>query len=332
MIGQARELREMPASATDWFAARHRNTTDPALESAFSAWLAADPEHQRQYALCEIAWDLSGKAAEGLRASMPRPLSRPTASRRRWTLGFGLAASALVAVAAFWLIAKPDSLTRHYATGPGEQRSIVLADGSSITMNTRTKLSSLITRARREIVLEAGEAYFAITHDSVRPFRVLTSLGHVSVVGTRFGVYRRAHSLEVETEEGLVRVSPAKLPESTSAVLVRPGEGAVIVSADLPPRLRHADLNRINNWRHQRLEFDAAPLADLLEEFSRYTPTTLHAANDEIGSMRVSGVFHIGDIAALAKTLQSAFGLVIQDDGSGGLVVRRANAARSPQG
>ena len=41
--------------------------------------------------------------------------------------------------------------------------------------------------------------------------------------------------------------------------------------------MRHADLERIRNWRRRLLEFDAVPLADLLEEFSRYTPVPIRA-------------------------------------------------------
>ncbi|MGD9599131.1 MAG: FecR domain-containing protein [Steroidobacteraceae bacterium] len=325
MIKRLQEFRRTPESAADWFAARRRGGQDRALERAFETWLAADPEHQRQYALCEIAWDLSGKAAERLSVTSPTPFPLRSASRWPWKLGLGLAASVLVAAAALWLTLGSDPKALHYATGPGEQRSIDLADGSRITMNTRTELRASITPDRREIMLESGEAYFAVAHDTARPFRVLTSLGQVSVVGTRFGVYRRTHSLEVATEDGLVRVTSASLPESTSAVLVRPGEEAVITAADAAPRLRPADLDRIDNWRHQRLEFDAVPLAELLEEFGRYTPMPLHVANDEIGAIPVSGVFHIGDVAALSHTLRAAFGLVVRDDGSGGLVVRRAS-------
>lgn len=323
MIGGLQELRPTSVSAADWFAARHGGATSPALERAFKQWLAESPENRRQYALCEVAWDLSRQAAEGLRAPASEEPARAAAPRRRWAFGLGLAASVIIAAVLLWLTTGSEPQAVRYATGPGEQRTITLTDGSRITLNTRTELEATIARDRREILLESGEAFFEVAHDSSRPFRVLTSLGWVRVVGTRFGVYRRSQSLEVSTEQGLVRVSSAGLPEATAAVLVRPGESAVIAAPDARPRHRRADLERIDNWRHQRLEFDAVPLAELLEEFSRYTAVPLHAADEEIGAMRVSGVFHIGDVAALSRTLRAAFGLVVRDSGSGELIIER---------
>jgi transmembrane sensor len=285
--------------------------------------LATDPDRQRQFALCEIAWDLSrGPAAESLKLSLSKVSKRTVAPRRRWALGIGLAASLFIVAIALWFtvaVTRPETV--RYATGAGEQRTVTLADGSRITLNTRTELDATIVRDRREVVLDSGEAFFDVVHDPSRPFYVLTSLGQVRVVGTRFGVYRRTHSLEISTEQGLVHVSSAGLPESAATLAVRPGESAVIEAPDMRPRLQPADLKRIENWRHQRLEFDTVPLADLLEEYSRYTPVPLRAANEKIGAMRVSGVFHIGDVAALSTTLRAAFGLTIRSSGSHELII-----------
>lgn len=327
MIERLRELRRTPASAAEWFAARREGGSSLALEQAFAEWLAGNPERQRQYVLCEIAWNLSLPAAQRLRASAAGKRERATAPYRRQALGMGLAAAMLVAALALWLLLGSGPQPLRYATGPGEQRTIALADGSRITLNTRTTLEVTIHRGKRDVVLEYGEAFFDVAHDPVRPFRVLTPMGQVSVVGTRFGVYQQPQALEVSTEEGLVHVSPTGAPESTSAVLVRPGESAVIATPGAQPRLRRADLERIDNWRHQRLEFDAVPLAELLEEFSRYTPAALRPGTPELGALRVSGVFHTGDLTALARTLQGAFGLVVRVSAHGELVVERGHPA-----
>lgn len=325
MIRLLRRMQRTPTTAAEWFAARRRGDVNPELEQAFDAWLASDPEHQRQYALCEIAWDLALPAAERLRASTAANTKRRGIPHRRWAVGSGLAATVLVAIAALWLASVPQPL--HYVTGPGEQRTVLLADGSRITLNTRTALSALIDDNRRDIVLDRGEAFFDVSHDPVRPFHVLTSLGQVTVVGTRFNVYRHSDSLEVTTEEGLVKVSPGEHSDSSAALLVRAGEGAAIVSPGAKPQSRHADLQRIENWRKQRLEFDAMPLSALLEEFSRYTTTPLRAATPEIGALRVSGVFHLGDVAALSTALDATFGLKVQRSADGSLLAEWPDGA-----
>ncbi len=323
MIRRLRDLQAMPTTASEWFAARQRGRANASFEQEFEIWLATSPEHQRQFALCEIAWDLSRRLdTERLKQPSPDASTHTTAPRRRLAFTIGLAASLCIAVVALWLV-KSSSSPRavRYATGAGEQRIVSLADGSEITLNTRTELEATIARGRREVVLKSGEAYFEVAHDPSRPFFVLTSLGQVRVVGTRFVVYVRPHSLDISTEQGLVQVISASLPESTATVFVLPGESAVVTAPDVRPRIRPADLKRITNWRHQRLEFDDVPLAELLEEFSRYTPVPLQAVNAETGALRVSGVFHIGDVAALSKALQAAFGFFVRSSDNGGLVV-----------
>lgn len=174
--------------------------------------------------------------------SLPSAPVRMPAPRRRWVHGVGLAAAVLVAVIPLWYtLAGREAQSIHYATVAGEQRTITLADGSRVTLNTRTGLEALIGRDRREVVLESGEAFFEVAHDPMRPFRVLTSLGIVSVLGTRFTVYDRLRSVEVTTEKGLVRVSSAGLPESIAAIHVRSGESAVITAPDARPRLQKAE-------------------------------------------------------------------------------------------
>lgn len=329
MIRRLQKMRRTPVTAADWFAARHRGGagseghTDPELERTFEAWLAEDPERQRQYALCEIAWDLARPAAERLRSPEAQVPEHAGAPLRRWAMGAGIAATALIALAALWLTLASDPPPLRYSTGPGEQRTIVLADGSRVILNTRTTLSTTILARQRDVALENGEAFFEVAHDPSRPFRVLTPLGQVTVMGTRFNVYRRPGSLEVTTEQGLVRVSSAGQPDATKDLLVSAGEGAAIVAPGAKPQLRHADLRRIENWRQRRLEFDSIPLAELLEEFSRYTTASLHPATPEIGALRVSGVFHLGDITALSVTLDAAFGLEVRDSGDGSWLVDR---------
>jgi len=47
-----------------------------------------------------------------------------------------------------------------------------------------------------------------------------------------------------------------------------------------------ADLNRIDNWRARRLEFDRVPLSQVLTEFSRYTLLPIRAATPAVGDRR----------------------------------------------
>ena len=95
------------------------------------------------------------------------------------------------------------------------------------------------------------------------------------------------------------------------------------------PELDRADLNRIENWRARRLEFDRVPLDAVLREFSRYLAVPIRAATPQVGQIPVSAVLKAGDVEALRATLNGAFGLTLAAGEEEWLVSAPANAARS---
>jgi len=58
------------------------------------------------------------------------------------------------------------------ATAVGQQRSVTLADGSVVSLNTNTIVETHLQRSIREIYLRQGEAHFQVAHDRSRPFLV----------------------------------------------------------------------------------------------------------------------------------------------------------------
>jgi ferric-dicitrate binding protein FerR (iron transport regulator) len=60
----------------------------------------------------------------------------------------------------------------------------------------------------------------------------------------------------------------------------------------------------------------------VLKDFSRYTPTRIREGSPDIGTLRVSAVLRVGDMAALETTLKGAYGLRLERRGGEILVVR----------
>lgn len=289
-----------PRNAAEWFAARRR-CNDADLEERFSRWITADPGNAEEYALCELTWELSATAAEGFNVNV----YAGSGYRRRSAMGLAAAAClAFIAVAALWLW--PPTALR-WQTAPGEQRAIVLEDGSRITLNTRSALEARLGRSKRQLRLLSGEAFFDVTRDPQRPFVVETAFGTARAVGTRFNVLLDSQHVEVATEEGQVMVTA--IGAEARGVLAPAGVRATILRGQSRAALDHADLSRIENWRAHRLEFNRVPLAAALREFSRYTAVPIRAATPEVGRIPVSAVLKAGDVVALRSTLSAAFGL-----------------------
>jgi transmembrane sensor len=308
-------LPRRPRSAAQWFAARRAGST-PRLERRFKSWLSEHPAHAEDYALCEVLWEASLEAAR--RESEPPA----TAARKPWRPVLAAGLASLMAAAIFLWAYTPQTWTTHV----GEQRTVLLADGSWVTLNTRTRIEVRLSQHARDIELREGEAYFEVAKDSARPFTVHTPLGIARAVGTQFNAYLDVDRLEVTTAKGTVFVA-GNAPGA--GVLVNAGIRADLRSGAPHPTLAPANLTSVLSWRAQRLDVDNAPLADVLKDFSRYTPTSIRAGSPDIAALRVSAVLRVGDLAALETTLKGAFGLRLERRG-GDIVVVRATDSATP--
>lgn len=194
---------------------------------------------------------------------------------------------------------------QHYATRLGEQRDVLLADGSKITLNTNTAVSVRYSKQRRYLVLKRGEALFSVAHNAARPFDVAAAGTLTRALGTEFNVDMRDVRVTVSVLEGAVQVS---IPDSASAALAK---GQALEFHPMERRLiqEKADLGRIDAWRTRRLEFSNTPLADAVEEFNRYSSTRIVIGSRDLAERRVSGVFRIGEIDGFLYSLREALGV-----------------------
>ena len=96
-----------------------------------------------------------------------------------------------------------------YATALGEQRSIQFEDGSTVELNSRSKIRVKYSKQERDVELIEGQALFHVAHDTSRPFIVAVGATRVRAVGTQFDVYRRLNGTVVTVVEGRVAVYTA---------------------------------------------------------------------------------------------------------------------------
>jgi transmembrane sensor len=316
-------FRRAPRTAAEWFALR-RELRTPRLERHFERWLGADPANAEEYALCEIAWEVSRPAAQQLAPGLAI-VSRHAAGRR-WAIGAAAVVASAVLVAAGLTWFRP-AQTQVLSTAVGELRTVVLDDGSRLSLNTRTLVEVRLTRRTREVTLERGEAFFVVAKDAARPFIVRTRFGSAQALGTRFNVYLTEGRLALTTEEGRVLLASTR---TGSSVVVTAGRRAELAAGSGTPRVSAANLATTLDWMNQRLEVDDVPLGAVLEDFSRYTRLPVRAASADIAAMRVTAVLRTGDIEALEATLRGAFGLTLERRGEEYLVIRLSAPAVGP--
>ena len=295
--------------AADWVVRLHEDESMPAGERrAFVAWLRQSPVHVREFLLAEADWlalegvdaeratNVDALLADGeanvvpLRGSASAPSVQP---KRRYRSIAGLAAAAMVAavIATYFMFdAQP---TESYVTALGEQRSVVLPDGSVVELNTQSRLDVRFDATHRDVDLLAGEALFTVEKDPSRPFRVFSGDVEVQAVGTQFNVYRQEEQTVVTVLEGRVAVqqhaaSPAVVPEPVELSV---GEQAV-VQAEVTLRQSAPSAGKTVAWRQRRLVFEDEPLANVAAEFNRYNAQRIVIEGDALRAREINGVFN----------------------------------------
>jgi transmembrane sensor len=254
----------------------------------------------------------------------------------RTRFSFGLAASVallLVAGTLFFFRGTLNPARAGYETSVGEQSAHTLPDGSSVVLNTRSRVRLNFSDQYRDIHLESGEALFDVARDPRRPFRVWSGDVMVRALGTRFNVYRDGDAVTVTVLEGRVEATSTPISTKGEIVQLAAGERARLQAAEpiRTERLQHPE--RVLDWQSQRLVFEHTPLTDVIGEFNRYSETPLRLEDPALAAKRINGIFDATDRASLIRFLEEFEDVEIEARDGVVLVKRRgptASATQSP--
>lgn len=262
-----------------------------ALErEAFARWHAADEEHARAWRQLGMLDQRFNVANGPARAALLQ--SRVSIRRRLRKVGSGLAS--VVAVIGLALFAGDRYLPLDYwladqRTATGEQRTLRLADGTLINLNTHSALDVRFDDKQRRIVLQEGEILVETGHDDPRPFIVETREGSLRALGTRFLVKREDQGTRLSVLKSAVAAHPQAtdkeliLREGQQVLMRRDGLGQTIA---LNPG---ADA-----WTRGMLVVDNARLEDLVHELGRYRRGYL-GVEPQVADLRITGSFPLHD-------------------------------------
>ncbi|MEO1031299.1 MAG: FecR domain-containing protein [Bacteroidota bacterium] len=164
-----------------------------------------------------------------------------------WAIG--IAASVLVLFGLFTFLDANEVIVE---TGYGEQKTLVLLDGSEVILNAKSKLNydESTWDKERKLFLE-GEAYFKVAKG--KTFVVNTDQGAVSVLGTQFNVNSRSNFFDVVCYEGKVGV---KTSEFETVLL--PNDVVRYVDGRVTEVIR--SLEKVPTWIHGESSFNSVPL------------------------------------------------------------------------
>lgn len=161
-------------------------------------------------------------------------------------------------------------------TAKGETFTLVLPDGSHVTLNSASSVRYPTTFAGSERQVEVmGEAYFSVTHTEGKPFIVHNPLSgiNVKVFGTEFNVHAYADEQPAVTLiQGSVEVSmnanagngqpQAKRMQPRQQVVVTPDKELAFAN--------NVNLDEVLAWKRGRFYFDHANITTVMKQLERW--------------------------------------------------------------
>ncbi len=348
--------------ASDWIVKHRSDLLEANERLAFDRWLRQSPLHVRAYLEMSSVWEGLGALKPGVhpqaevliaqaqvedgvvafaaptsvaptwgaRERAPQGASPPSSrsgarqrfsnfARRRAMGPRALAACLVLAVAwVGWLQLRPEV----YRTGIGEQRSLTLEDGSTVTLNARSRIKVRYTEGQRSIDLLEGQALFQVAKNPQRPFVVKAGDARVQAVGTAFDVRRARSGTVVTVVEGRVAVNvpPAVARAETVHVplskrneaLLGAGE-QVVVTQHVVTTPEHANVANTLAWTRRSLVLATASLPDVADELNRYAKKPWVIQDPTLTRFHVSGVFSTTDSVPLLQFLRTQPELIVEE-------------------
>jgi transmembrane sensor len=332
--------------AAQWFTCMQDPTHSTEDRAAFESWLCASQTHVKEYLQTAALWDdcmdlgpdpdveslierfREDCGDESVIALFPEALS-PSAKTtkqqgvglartryKRFYIAVGTAASIILTVLIFSWFSQDKTLV--YETAAAEHKEIFLADGSSVTLNARTKIEVSFNKGSRDLFIAKGEAFFDVAKDAHRPFRVKANKSVIQAVGTQFNVRRRQKNIAVTVVEGIVEIKP---PSSASSEPLSDSAGALGAAdtvrlmqgqrAKINIRTNEVALSDVNPksalaWVDNRLVFESSPMSDVVEDFNLHNTVKLMIVDTDLEQSLISGSFEANNWQSFVKYLEAS--------------------------
>ena len=302
VISQDAQERSIRQAAAQWAVLLADEALDDARRKALQQWLQADTRHVEALSFAQRTWAALGSvSADGPAPRRATPVAvvrhpRRHARLRRWS-----AAACLALLLGGLGLSQGDRLLlpllADQRTTTGEVRSLTLADGSEVTLDSASAIRLDYSPGQRRVELLAGAAIFQVAPQADRPFVVAASGGTAQALGTRFLVQRD------DGDGALVAVLEHAVQVTAGGLQQRLEEGDSL-HYDASGMSRTAlDLQRATSWQRGLLVFDRMPLAQVVEQLNRYRPGLIMIGDEALAQREVSGVFRLDALDDALATL-----------------------------
>jgi ferric-dicitrate binding protein FerR (iron transport regulator) len=167
-----------------------------------------------------------------------------------------------------------------------EPKSVQMPDGSTIVLNKKAMLRYPEKFDKRAVEL-SGEAYFQITFNPQKSFKVYTAESEIEVLGTSFNVRNPENSKDVfvMVESGKVSF---KNPRNEPLLLLA-GKGAYFNAQKSEIELKNNPNS--SSWKTKTSRFQNTTVKEVLASLESVYGLNIQVSNDELLKCEFNGTF-----------------------------------------
>lgn len=178
-------------------------------------------------------------------------------------------------------------------TGRGEQSPypLSLSDGTKVWLNAASSISFPTQFTGNERVVSVkGEVYFEVAHNKNKPFRVISGVQQVEVLGTHFNIkaYDDENTIHTTLLEGSVKVSA--LSSAASGVLI-PGQQSKLARNSGNLAIAKVDIEEVIAWKNGFFMFNDQQISSIMKSVSRWYDVDVVYQNFSNNEERFGGTF-----------------------------------------
>lgn len=185
----------------------------------------------------------------------------------------------------------------------GAEFKVILEDGTKVWLNSSTKLfyPSSFNSIERSISL-IGEAYFEVSKDIHRPFKINANGTEIEVLGTSFNVNAYSKDVRTQLKEGSIKIRKENLQN-----ILLPGQEAVITNKQI--EINEIDIENAIGWHEGILYFNGGNLHELMQQISRWYNVEFEIENETPTASSFKGTIDRNNkLASTLKILEIATG------------------------
>lgn len=318
--------------AVDWMITLQEHSDDQALRSQFEEWLETSDKHQEAWQEISSTKSLMSSLLETEADELKRlkedelsvrslnksqQVGRVTVGALRPASG-GFRFAVLSSVFCLLLCLLYFSpllmlyLKSDYMTGVGDVRVISMVDGSKIHLDSQSAIQVDFEENSRTVHILKGRAFFDVSRDENRPFKVKSNRAEVTVLGTQFEVDTTEQKGAVSVVEGAVSVQLKDVEKRQKLSLTKLMKGDRYSFIDKEKRAENTP-EKFASWRKGKLIVDGWYAKDVIDELGRYYNGSVFF-NGKLASLnKLSGVYDLNSPKDAIKLVAATEGLKVKE-------------------